>query len=64
MCIDLELPEIRAWARAELSTYTDREIDRVIQEWSRAPRTRSELLWLERTLARLRARPRYQPVYK
>jgi hypothetical protein len=50
--MDLELPEVRAWARAELSGYTDGDIDRVIREWSSAPRTRCELLWLEWTLAK------------
>ena len=52
MCTDLEMPKIRAWARDELSAYSDVEIDRIIQEWSRAPRTRGELLWLEHALAR------------
>jgi hypothetical protein len=52
MCTELELPEIRAWARAELPAYSNREIDQVIQEWSSAPRTRGELCWLERALAR------------
>jgi hypothetical protein len=53
MCADLELPEIRAWARSVRPAYSDGEIERVIREWSRAPRTRRELVWLERTLARL-----------
>ena len=35
MSIDLELPEITAWARAELADYTDGEVARVIREWSR-----------------------------
>jgi hypothetical protein len=52
MCTDLELPTIRAWARSALPAYSDGEIDRVIREWSRAPRTRCELVWLEQTLAR------------
>lgn len=58
MCTDLEMPKIRAWARDELSAYSDAEIDRIIREWSRAPRTRGELLWLERALARPSARDR------
>ena len=52
MCIDQKLPMIRAWARSALPAYSDGEIERVIREWSRAPRTRCELGWLERTLAR------------
>jgi hypothetical protein len=43
MSIDLELPEIRAWARAELAGYTDSEVARVIHEWSSAESTRFEL---------------------
>jgi hypothetical protein len=52
------MPKIRAWARDELSGYSDVEIDRIIREWSRTPRTRGELLWLERVLARSPARDR------
>jgi hypothetical protein len=52
MCVDLELPKVRAWARSAFPAYSDAEIDRVIQEWSRAPQTRGELIWLELTLAR------------
>jgi hypothetical protein len=53
--MDLELPEIRAWARAEFPDYTDEDIDRIIREWSSVPRTRDELLWLEWTLAKSHA---------
>jgi hypothetical protein len=53
--MELELPEIRAWARAELSAYSDGEIDRVIREWSSTARTRCELLWLEWALAKSHA---------
>jgi hypothetical protein len=56
MSIDLELPEIRAWARAELAGYTDGEVARVIREWSRAESTRLELHWLEQALRWRRSR--------
>jgi hypothetical protein len=56
MSIDLELPEITAWARAELAGYTDGEVARVIREWSRAESTRLELLWLEQALRWRRSR--------
>jgi hypothetical protein len=51
-CAELKLPAIRAWARAELSAFSDGEIETVLREWCRTPRTRGELVWLERTLAR------------
>jgi hypothetical protein len=53
---ELEFPEIRAWARAELPRHSEGEIDRIIREWSRTPRTRRELYWLEGALTRLRRR--------
>jgi hypothetical protein len=51
MSVDLELPEIRTWARAELSGYTDSEVDRIICEWSSADSTRRELHWLNKRSA-------------
>jgi hypothetical protein len=56
MSIDLELPEIRTWARAELSGYTDGEVDRVIGEWSSVESTCRELHWLEQALRWHRSR--------
>jgi hypothetical protein len=56
MSVDLELPEIRAWARAELSGYADVEVDRIISEWSSADSTRRELHWLEQALRWRRSR--------
>ena len=54
--VDMELPEIRAWARAELSGYTDGQVDRVICKWNRADSTRRELRWLEHALRWRRSR--------
>jgi hypothetical protein len=56
MDVDVELPEVRAWARAELSGYTDGQVDRVICKWNRADSTRRELRWLEQALRWRRSR--------
>jgi len=49
---ELELPAITAWARAELTGYSDADLAAVVDEWSRSLRTRRELYWLEGALAR------------
>jgi hypothetical protein len=55
MAVDMELPEIRAWARRELPGYAGGELDGVIREWSSADGTRRELLWFEGALRRRRS---------
>jgi len=54
--VDRELPEIRAWARAELPNLSTSDVDRVLHEWSSAPATRRELHWLEQALRYRRSR--------
>ena len=49
---ELELPAITAWARAELTGYSDADLAAVVEEWSRSQRTRRELHWLEGALSR------------
>jgi hypothetical protein len=56
MGVDVELPEISAWAHAELSGYTDGQVDRVIRKWNSADSTRRELRWLEQALRWRRSR--------
>ena len=54
--IQVQLPEVWAWAHRELPGYSDAQIDEVLCEWCSAPKSRSNLLWMEDTLARQRSR--------
>ena len=51
----VQLPEVWAWAHRELAGYSDAEIDEVLCQWCSAPKTRSNLLWMEDVLARQRS---------
>ena len=50
--IQVQLPEVWAWAHRELPGYSDAQIDQVLCQWCNAPTSRSNLLWMEDTLAR------------
>jgi hypothetical protein len=54
--VDVDLPEIRAWARLELPGCTDNQVDGVVDEWASVDATRRELLWLEHALRLRRSR--------